>query len=257
MAGTVSEQQALLFNLWQSGAISREQYDLLNQSAANASATNTGAVAQGEQAAAGHSAAVQGNVGGNLTIIHNENVTAGTDSVSALRVCYLRRVLGECGELKLDAVDREAAGQGGKASLSLKAVYTALLTRTPRRIETERMATQSIAGQDEPPLSALEQLDRQKRLVLLGDPGSGKSTFVNFVALCLAGACLKDSEINLGFLTKPLPNDDGEDTDKPQPWSHDALLPLRVILRDFAARGIHPAGAKSKSPYCGHLSKRN
>ena len=252
MAEPVSEREARLRRLLELGELSPEEFALLTVGVTQATASNTGsgAVAQGEQAtaAAGHSAAVQGNVNGNLTIIHNENVTAETDSVSALRVCYLRRVLAECGELKLDAVDREAAGQGGKASLSLKAVYTALLTRTPRRIETERMATQSIAGQDEPPLSALEQLDRQKRLVLLGDPGSGKSTFVNFVALCLAGACLNDAEINLGFFTKPLPNDDGEDTEKPQPWSHGALLPLRVILRDFAARGLAAAGAKSKSP---------
>ena len=250
MAEPVSEREARLRRLLELGELSPEEFALLTVGVTHATTNNTGsgAVVQGEQATAatGHSAAVQGNVG-NITIIHNENVTAETDSVSALRVCYLRRVLAECGELKLDAVDREAAGQGGKASLSLKAVYTALLTRTPRRMETERMATQSIAGQDEPPLSALEQLDRQKRLVLLGDPGSGKSTFVNFVALCLAGACLNDAEINLGFLTKPLPNDDGEDTDKPQPWSHDALLPLRVILRDFAARGLAAVG-KSKSP---------
>ena len=196
MAEPVSEREARLRRLLELGELSPEEFALLTVGVTQTTTSNTGsgAVAQGEQAtaAAGHSAAVQGNVGGNLTIIHNENVTAETDSVSALRVCYLRRVLAECGELKLDAVDREAAGQGGKASLSLKAVYTALLTRTPRRIETERMATQSIAGQDEPPLSALEQLDRQKRLVLLGDPGSGKSTFVNFVALCLAGACLTD-----------------------------------------------------------------
>ena len=251
MAEPVSEREARLRRLLELGELSPEDYAMLTAGVTLTAATNTGsgAIAQGEQAKAAndHSAAVH-NVGGNLTIIHNENLATGTDSGSALRVCYLRRVLAECGELKLDAVDREAAGKGGKASLSLKAVYTALLTRTPRRLETDRDTARFIAEQKEPPLSALEQLDRQARLVLLGDPGSGKSTFVNFVALCLAGECLKDSEINLGFLTKPLPNDEGEDTDKPQPWSHRALLPLRVILRDFAARGIHPAGAKSKSP---------
>ena len=142
MAEPVSEREARLRRLLELGELSPEEFALLTVGVTHATTNNTGsaAVVQGEQATAatGHSAAVQGNVG-NITIIHNENVTAETDSVSALRVCYLRRVLAECGELKLDAVDREAAGQGGKASLSLKAVYTALLTRTPKRMETNQL----------------------------------------------------------------------------------------------------------------------
>ncbi len=103
----------------------------------------SGAIAQsGGNAASNHAVVVGGNVNGNITIEHHKSVA---DQSHSLRACYLRRVLADCGELKLDAVDREAAGQGGKASLSLKAVYTALLTRTPRRVDTDHLTARSQA----------------------------------------------------------------------------------------------------------------
>jgi len=87
-------------------------------------------------------------------------------------------------------------------------------------------------------LSALEVANRQKLMVLLGDPGSGKTTFVNFVTLCLAGESLRHPEANLSLLTAPIPTDEGEDEEKRQPWEHGPLLPVRIILRDFAARNL-------------------
>src|SRR5690606_5942016 len=85
---------------------------------------------------------------------------------------------------------------------------------------------------------ALAQLNEHRHLVLLGDPGSGKSTFVNFVTLCLAGECLGRPDVNVQLLTTPLPDEDGEAHEERQPWQHGPLLPLRVILRDLAARGL-------------------
>jgi predicted NACHT family NTPase len=100
--------------------------------------------------------------------------------------------------------------------------------------------------------SALEELNRHNRLVLLGDPGSGKTTFVNFVAMCLAGETLQHKDANLAVLTAPLPQEDDprrnrDEKPKPQPWEHGPLLPLRVILRDFAARGLPPVGEKASA----------
>jgi formylglycine-generating enzyme required for sulfatase activity len=97
-------------------------------------------------------------------------------------------------------------------------------------------------------ISVLLQINQFSRCVLLGDPGSGKSTFINFVALCMAGEALGREDANLKALTHPLPQDqnelsrlrDEEKTPEPQPWDHGALIPVRIILRDFAAHGLPP-----------------
>ena len=77
----------------------------------------------------------------------------------------------------------------------------------------------------------------------MGGPGSGKTTFLNFVALCMAGELLGFAT-NLKLLRSPIPQDpdEGDKKPKPQRWSHKALLPVRVVLRDFAADT--PAGAR-------------
>jgi formylglycine-generating enzyme required for sulfatase activity len=71
------------------------------------------------------------------------------------------------------------------------------------------------------PLSALAAAIRNRQLVLLGDPGSGKSTFVAHLGLCLAAHALFPSD---GWLHR-LPG-------WPQAESH--MVPLPVVLRDFA-----------------------
>jgi len=105
--------------------------------------------------------------------------------------------------------------------------------------------------------SALEQLDRNPRLVLQGDPGSGKSTFVNFVALCLAGETLGDERANLARLTAPLPAEDGSDSKELQPWSHKTLLPVPIVLRDFAAVGLPERGETATARHLWASSKTN
>jgi hypothetical protein len=161
----------------------------------------------------------------------------------ALRTAYLHRLAQHAGQLSLAGIDPAAAGGGDDAGLSLDAVYTALLTLSPR--EDWLAAKQpSMPEPENRPLSALEQLNRHRRLVLLGDPGGGKSTFVNFVALCLAGEILGLPHAGLNLLRAPLPDDEGKDEESPQSWDHGPLLPVRVVLRDFAARGLPAPGER-------------
>ncbi|MDY0020145.1 MAG: SUMF1/EgtB/PvdO family nonheme iron enzyme [Anaerolineae bacterium] len=166
-----------------------------------------------------------------------------------LRQAYLNHLFAEVSPLALSGIDPKAASDA-KASLNLSAVYTALLTLTPEECDRmDREGCPEKGGHEARRLSALEHLDVQPRLVLLGDPGSGKSTFVNFVALCLAGEALGRTDANLSRMTEPLPAEKEGESPQPQPWSHKALLPVRVVLRDFAARGLPPAGQRATASH--------
>ena len=176
--------------------------------------------------------------------------TAGSGEES-LRRAYLSRVIEETGFLSLGGVDPAVAGAERQAQLRLESVYTALMTRSPMDTGPMRdLANLALWGARG--FSALEQLNRHPRLVLLGDPGSGKSTFVNFVALCLAGEALGREDANLKLLTSPLPDDEEPRRQKKevsQTWDHGALLPVRVVLRDFAARGLPEPGARASAEH--------
>ncbi|MFN8443772.1 MAG: hypothetical protein U0175_23540 [Caldilineaceae bacterium] len=141
--------------------------------------------------------------------------------------------------------NHEAAGR-----LKLSGVYTALLTLDLAQSEFAR-EPQAILDRQQRQRSALERLDKEQKLVLLGDPGSGKSTFVDFVALCMAGELRKDKQVNRKLLTEPLPVDDEaqqaqEKKPKRQPWQHGGLLPVRIILRDFVSwKGFPTVGGEA------------
>ena len=220
-------------------------------------ATGGGAAARGDDALAAGSGSrvIKGhqNVLGN----HSRSVQAETYverqvtgeadlAPEDLRAAYLHHLIGQVSRVPLSGIDPKAASDS-EARLELRAVYTGLRTLTAEECEGLRQGERpSPMRGEQRRLSALAQLDCHDRLVLLGDPGSGKSTFVNFVALCIAGEILDLEEANLERLIEPLPQDDeGEEEPPPQPWSHGALLPVHVVLRDFAARGLPPVGERA------------
>ena len=227
--------------------------------------STTGPVAEDHSAAASdQGTAVVGDrntvitapVQGNVQVVQgdlNQIVSETPGDPVALRQSYLNRVLEQTQTLQLSGVDPKSARDAtARTGLALAAVYTALMTQ---QAEQERGGVLQSPEREMRRLSAVELLNREPKLALLGDPGSGKTTFVNFVALCLAGEALGRGDANLALLTTPLPaerNQPGTKEDKPRPqaWGHRALLPVRVVLRDFAAEGLPPIGQRANA---GHL----
>ncbi len=170
-------------------------------------------------------------------------------SAETLRQAYLYRLLRQTRGLPLTGVDRKAAEEEGNGEVQLAAVYTGLLTQRPEHADMldARHGARPDMEREMRRLSAVEVLNSEPYLVLLGEPGSGKTTFVNFVALCLAGEALGDAQANLAALTEARPQEDeshrrSNKEPEPQPWTHGALLPVRVVLRDFVARGLLAPG---------------
>jgi len=138
-----------------------------------------------------------------------------------LKDAYLRRIKDLCNALPLVVIDPKAVERTRQQKMDLIAVYVALNTQTMAAMEKEETSKLEVRPERETRiLPALEAAARERKMVLLGDPGSGKSTFANFLSLCLAGERLdRDNEwlTQLGTV-----------------WTHGPLLPLRITLREFA-----------------------
>ena len=148
---------------------------------------------------------------------------------------YLRWLFRTTRRLSLGGIDLGHADAAQRPTeVTLDAVYVALNTQASdklKRGEDDAARADQRRKVDNAPalLPALEAVRYNRTLVLLGDPGSGKSTFVNYLALCLAGTRL---EPEVGWLDRL--RGTGYVNGRAD-WPHGALLPVRVVLRDFAA----------------------
>jgi len=165
-----------------------------------------------------------------------EAVTGESAKEQALQA-YLRWVQTRCGYLPLRGVDIGASDPTTQQRrMELAQVYVNLNTRTQVPVaegEKRREPRAQLEGRETRPLGVLEATIANPRLVLLGDPGAGKSTFVNHLALCLASHRL---EPEAGWLDR-LPGWPADQAD---------VVPLLVTLRDFA-RSL-PEGEKQPEP---------
>lgn len=205
----------------------------VHSSGSGGTAIGDGAIAGGEG-----SMNIGGDVYGDVTV----GASSSPESIEDLRRAYLSWLMAQVRAVPLAGVDPGSIDEESRRDLDLAAVYTALMTQRTTADE------QPLSGEREHrALSALAVLNAEPRVALLGDPGSGKSTFVNFLALCLAGEQLGRQDANLEALRAPVPTDDDQNEQpEPQPWDRGFLLPVRVILREFVARGLPAPGSSEE-----------
>ena len=149
---------------------------------------------------------------------------AAASPAARLLEAYLVRVVRETEFLRLDLIDQSTATESASERLGLAGVYTRLEVHGAE--DGDRLEKMMREGREPQRRSALAEAGHHPRLVVLGPPGSGKSTFADMLALCLAGERLQRPEANLAKL--------GDD------WTLGPLLPVRITLREFAAQPVRP-----------------
>jgi formylglycine-generating enzyme required for sulfatase activity len=169
-------------------------------------------------------------------------ISPPSPDVTPLRKNYLRHLVERCGYLPLRGIDVRAGDATAPAvSPRLARVYIHLDTTAGVPLEGKkrrrgRSQKEAVLLEREEPtaetrrLSALEAVTANRRVVLLGAPGSGKSTFSRHLALCLAMAQLEPG----GGWLDHLPGWPADEAD---------TLPVPVTLRDFA-RWLEVEGRK-------------
>ena len=194
-----------------------------------------------------------GHVIGRDYIAHlTQILQAGEDPREAQSVIalYLHALVGDLAGLRLGEIDL-GAQETGREPLKLPDVYVPLDTRTaiPKgeqlaqwlsRGDWDRWFNAPAERDLARPVCALEALAHHRELILLGKPGSGKSTFGARVLLALAQTWQghRDQLADLG-----------------ETWTHGGLFPIRVVLRRFAERlppGDGPARAGDLWDFIAH-----
>ncbi len=138
---------------------------------------------------------------------------------SEARRRYLTELRKGCYNLPLGILSGE---ESAREEITLDKVYTDLDTtdfEAPAKKGKRKAAREAIGpdGERRSPLSAMKAMESTPRMVLLGDPGAGKSTFVRMLVVRQANVAL------------------GEPGD-PLPGLGPACVPVLVVLRDLAMR---------------------
>lgn len=170
-------------------------------------------------------------------IAHKLKVSGGihlkADDEKDWEKIYLSNLIENCDSLDLAQTEEtcETSGLMDKLPpIRVSDVFTTLYLKYPERwsgqsvIDAIRQRDQvgyiRAEGEERIPIQAVEAVNSVPRMVLLGRPGGGKSTLVNYVVSQLARRRLSEQKIEDSLSAWPL-------EDKP--------LPVRIILRQMAA----------------------
>ncbi len=141
---------------------------------------------------------------------------------------YLKTLIRHCDYLDLASIDEMCSADD---ALRISDVFTALHVKDVQRFPGESIA-KALKRKDRPertkeqenepvPVQAIEAIGALQRLAVLGHPGGGKSTLVNYICAQLAFRRLGDTRS-----AKDLPG-----------WkAGENPLPVHIILRQFAAQ---------------------
>ncbi|MEW6240227.1 MAG: SUMF1/EgtB/PvdO family nonheme iron enzyme, partial [Chloroflexota bacterium] len=144
-----------------------------------------------------------------------------------LLLAYFRALAHECRQLPLGIVDPRFLKAAGEDSISLPGVYIDLDVQPPQREgeRTKRTEEMLLERDRENRLPVLEALADKKlrRVVILGDPGSGKTSCLHYITYALSIIQLNDPDAP-GLLPEEAP--------------FKSLFPIRLVLREVAAQHI-------------------
>ncbi len=228
----VTEAQAALDNAnqqWFNDTLKVELARLGNLPRFEAKLTGSGTIVQGQSAKGAGERGVAADTisapvatGNNSRAVQAETyierqeiVHQAPSPIAVARTQYLKRLSQRCNVLPLAALGGD---EGTGEEVSLDQIYIDLDTQTRVPLSEKRKAKrqEAFSREEDHPLSALEAATQHRRLALLGDPGSGKSSFVRYLAVWLAEACL-------GQRAAP-------------PGWEEGLLPVLVTLRELTPR---------------------
>ena len=130
--------------------------------------------------------------------------------------------------------------------LTLDQVYVPLLVnhtkeddeaRGLRAFKPNAASQQSVM--EKPPaeyLSAVEMVNRERRLILLGDEGQGKTTFLKYLTLCLLGVYANQAQYSPDALRAAVHRKADSTSLEMQQWDDDAILPIYLDLKRITER---------------------
>lgn len=218
--------------VWLTNTLREELTQLGNLPRFEAYLQGSGAIAQGKKSAAAEKRAVAntGKIDNSVIVTGDRNtVYAGPPMRnSAEALALYRRILADsCRHFSLRGLDIGASDPTGTPQqFDLAQIYVELLTTTHVPVgksDKRRNPQRDLLDEQREtrPLSAVEAVGLRRWAVILGDPGSGKSTFLSHLALCLAdqgGGAQPDQATRLqGWPTTELDS-----------------IPVLVTLREFA-----------------------